>query len=267
MSLKRFPSFCTCARLVAILAAGTGVAQAADRYEGTAFDRSGHVAYRETHWRYAEDGTQRRLVLYRCADGSPFARKQMHWVSATEASPDFDFLDQRDGYREGLVSSPAGRQVYWQPNAAQAQQRKPVRLGTDAVADAGFDSFIRRHWDALSAGRSIRTAFLLPADFDLVPVVIRLAQRSPSAGRSSDVTFSIELDRWYAFAAPGISVTYDRDGRSLREFDGAVTIRDYRGRRQVARVEFLDSGRGIAASPDDIAAAIAAPLVARCAGS
>lgn len=253
--------------LAALLALTAGLAQAAVRYEGSAFDRSGRVAYRETHWRYAEGDIQRRLVLYRCPDGSPFARKRMHWVSATEASPDFDFLDQRDGYREGLDSGPEGRQVFWRANGATAEKRTPIQLQPDAVADAGFDNFVRRHWDALTGGTPLRTVFLVPSDGDVVPVVVRLAPRQQAAAESSTVTFSIELDRWYAFAAPAMTVTYDRADRRLREFNGAVTIRNDRGGRQTARVEFPDDGRAAATSHEDIAAATAVPLVARCSGS
>lgn len=245
-------------------ASGTGVAEAADRYDGVAYDRSGTVVFRETHWRYAEGSAHMRLVLYRCVDGRPFARKQMRWQEGNETSPDFDFLDQRDGYREGLASRAEGREVYWQANGGAAEKREQVSLGPDAVVDAGFDSFVRRHWDELVAGSPVKTVFLLPSDFDAIPVVIRLAPGQQTAKDSSAVTFSIALDRWYAFVAPTISVTYDRADRRLREFNGAATVRDGRGRRQVVRVEFPAEWRLVDAPVEDVATAATEPLVARC---
>lgn len=227
-----------------------------------AYDRAGRVAYRETHWRYAQGDTRLRLVLYRCADGRPFARKHMRWQPANEASPDFDFLDQRDGYREGLISGPDGREVYWQPSRAAEERRARVVLGPDSVVDAGFDNFVRRHWDTLVAGEPLRTAFLLPADLAAVPVVIR---RVPGADPepASPVRFAVELDRWYAFAVPALSLTYSPSGRRLQEFQGAVTIRDDQGKRQKLRVAFSTAAPS-AAAQGDIAAAAAEPLAARC---
>lgn len=248
--------------LCCALILGAAASTAAERDDGVAYDRAGRVAYRETHWRYAEGDTHRRLVLYRCADGRPFARKHMHWQQANEAAPDFDFLDQRDGYREGLAGAAGGREVYWQPSRSAEERRALVRLGPDAVVDAGFDSFIRRRWDELATGEVLRTAFLLPADLAAIPVAIR---RVPGAQPEPDAAvarFTVELDRWYAFVAPTLTLAYAASTRRLREFQGAVTIRDEQGKRQKLRVAFPAAPS--AASAGDIAAAAAEPLVARC---
>jgi len=247
-----------------VAAAMLAPAHAADRYEGAAYDRAGRVVYRETHWRYTEADRQQRLVLYRCPDGRPFARKQMRWQEGAGAAPDFDFLDQRDGYREGLRSRAQGREVYWQGSGPAPERSEQVQLGPDAVADAGFDSFVRRRWDDLVAGRPVHTAFLIPGDFDAVPVVIRLAADAAASADSSAVTFAIVLDRWYAFAAPTTLLTYGRADRWLREFRGTGTIRDERGRRQAVRVEFPADGRQATVAAGEIEAAAAEPLADHC---
>ena len=69
------------------------------RQEAIAYARKGDtVLYRESHWRYRQEGVARRLVLYRCPDGRAFARKTVVERPAAQA-PDFDFEDARDGYR------------------------------------------------------------------------------------------------------------------------------------------------------------------------
>jgi len=68
-----------------------------------------------------------RPALYRRASGEPFARKWVRDVGLDEF-PDFELLEARDGYREG-VRTHDGR-----------SQR------TQAVADAGSDAFVRNHW-------------------------------------------------------------------------------------------------------------------------
>lgn len=85
---------------VLLLAAARAPAQ--QRTEGLAYPaKGGPLVYRENHWLYRDGGQASRLVLYRCPDGRPFARK--HAVdSAGALAPDFDFLDARTGYREGV---------------------------------------------------------------------------------------------------------------------------------------------------------------------
>lgn len=243
------------AALVAAAAHGAG------RYDGVAYGPTGSVVYRETHWRYAAGAEQRRLVLYRCPDGRPFARKLMRWQDANESAPDFDFIDQRSGYREGLASRPGGRDVYWQLSGSSTEKREQVQLGPDVVVDAGFDSFVRGRWDQLVAGGLVRTTFLLPAFFEAVPVVIRRADDVEA--EPSTLTFTIELDRWYRFAVPVLSLTYDRASRRLRQFHGPVTIRDARGGRQRLRVEFPD-GAAKEVADDDVAGAAVEPLIRHC---
>ena len=79
-------------------------AEAIERYEGQAYGRDdGRLRYRETHW---SSGNGRRIVVYRCPGGEPFARKVVQPAGAS-AAPDFEFFDARDGYREGVRSRQA----------------------------------------------------------------------------------------------------------------------------------------------------------------
>ena len=99
--------------LLALLAlSGPAMPLAAERYEGIAYSHgTDRIVYRETHWLFDRDGTQQRLVIYRCADGTPFGRK---WVGAAPSAtaPDFDYEDARDGYREGVRTEKNARLVF-----------------------------------------------------------------------------------------------------------------------------------------------------------
>ena len=58
-------------------------AMAIEHYEGLAYEKkSGKLLYRESHW--LQEG--QRLVLYRCPDGKPFARKKVLGSSAASTS-------------------------------------------------------------------------------------------------------------------------------------------------------------------------------------
>lgn len=98
---RRFsPAWLPCVLLVACDAVSTAELR---HYEGEARDPdSGALLYREKHLvRLSEGEPQERLVLYRCADGTAFALKQVDYRTSRTA-PEFTLEDVRTGYREGL---------------------------------------------------------------------------------------------------------------------------------------------------------------------
>lgn len=218
------------------------------------------MLYRETHWRYQEKDKQpwQHLVLYSCPDGTPFARKRLIESPSAEV-PDFDFLDARDGYREGVRSQAAGREVYVQLNAKSPLEHQPMRMPPGAVIDAGFDAFVRSHWAALSQGDSVKVPFLIPSRKDYLDVKIADARDAVVDGRPVR-RLRMKLAAWYGFALPNIDLAYERDGSRLVEFQGIGTIRDAQGRQLDVRIVFPADLRKDAPPAADIAQAIARPL-------
>jgi hypothetical protein len=233
------------------------------RQEAVAYARKGDaVVYRESHWRYRQDGVARRLVLYRCPDGRAFARKTVVERPAAQA-PDFDFEDARDGYREGVRTGPGGRVVYVREAGAARPEERTLTTPPGAVIDAGFDASVRQHWDALRAGREVTQPFLLPSRFAFVPVRLDPGPAVRWNGVPAQ-RLSMKLDRWYAFVAPTMQLTYASPDQRLLEFAGIATIRDDEGRHQDVRIVFPQP-----ATPADaraLQAALATPLVRQCRG-
>ena len=96
--------------------------------EVTASD-SGALLYREAH--YVEPAPRAgRLVVYRCPDGRPFARKR---VEGGGAAPDFLMEDGRDGYREGVRSNGRAREAF-------VTSRGRTRSSPLAVSSAAVNS-------------------------------------------------------------------------------------------------------------------------------
>ena len=220
----------------------------------------GALLYRESHWLYREGAAARRLVLYRCPDGRAFARKTVLERAAPQA-PDFDFEDARDGYREGVRSTPGGRVVYVRPRAGAPLRERRVDVPPNAVIDAGFDASVRQHWDRLRAGRELAQPFLVPSRMDFIPVRVRPGPQVEWRGTPAQ-RMTMRLDRWYGFAAPSMELTYASADRRLLEFAGIATIRDATGRHQDVRIVFPQ-----ALAPADAGAlqrALASPLVSRC---
>jgi hypothetical protein len=237
------------------------LAHAADRYDGLAYaPRSSALVYRETHWRYLDRGVAARLVLYRCPNGDAFARKQV-FDRPNESTPDFELVDARDGYREGVRTLASGREVFWQANRDTAARQRKIEVGGEAVIDAGFDALVRSQWVPLMAGKSVSAKFLLPSSQDFLKVNIR---RQPSNAEPGTVRIGMGLDAWYGFVAPDTELVYRLRDRWLLRFEGVGSIRNPKGRHQVVRIEFPDKLRVAGVGQGEVDAAIKAPLKRRC---
>lgn len=229
-------------------------AAALEHYEGQAYRlKGGQLLYRESHWLQA-DGE--RLVLYRCPTGEPFARKV---VSDGTPAPDFELVDARDGYREGVRTRDGQREVFTQANGKAGEQRKPLPSRSQQIIDAGFDAYIRQQWNTLTPSDTRQVAFVLPSRLDTLAFKLQPRDSRDPAARS----FRLSLDAWYGAAIPGITVTYAQAGRRLLRFEGIGNIRDDQGDYPSVRIEFPPAQRR-SATPGEIDAARRQPLVNRC---
>ncbi|WP_373790380.1 hypothetical protein [Achromobacter insuavis] len=233
-----------------------GAQAANEHYLGYAYaPHGGAERYREEHWVVRDGARQTRLVLYRCPDGAAFARK---WVrgGVDDPAPDFALFDQRDGYREGVSSRGAERHAYVQARASATTRSQALPPAEDAVIDAGFDAWLRAHWDPPATP----LRFLVPSRLALMPLEV---QARDVPGQREGV-FRLRLDAWYGFAAPPLRVTYDRDSRRLRRFEGPSNLRDGNGGTQTVRIEFPADAELAPPTQQDMDAAAATPLTGRC---
>lgn len=236
-------------------------AEAIERYEGQAYGRDdGRLRYRETHWSSANG---RRIVVYRCPGGEPFARKVVQPAGAS-AAPDFEFFDARDGYREGVRSRQGAREVFLQERAGSNLKSRPLPMRAGAVIDAGFDALVRQQWDRLAAADGLVVPFLLPSRFAFYPV--RIAPSSREEPTQRERRFRMTLDHWLGFALKPIELRYSMRDRRLLEFRGVATIRDAKGRHQDVRLVYPEGQRTLGLSQVEFARALALPLVSRCQG-
>ena len=227
--------------LVLALALAALPAQAALTFEeGMARDpESRALLYREHHLvRRAEGKPTERLVIYRCADGTPFARKRVDYRRSMQA-PEFSFEDARLGYREGLRRQ-GGTDTVWVRDARGETERSATLDDPAArlVADAGFDEFIRSHWTPLVSGQSVPLRFAVPSRLQTLGFKVD-RQGSVTLGKEQAETFRLKLGGLLGWVAPHIDVAYGRDSRRLLRFEGLSNLRSDDGRSQlVARIEF-----------------------------
>lgn len=231
------------------------------RYEGLAYPAGGGgLVYREVHWLYRDGGVDARLVMYRCPDGRAFARKTLREVAGPSA-PDFEFVDARSGYREGVRSRGGTREVFYRDRAGAREVARPLPKAAGLVVDAGFDRFVQAHWARLGRGQ-VTAPFLVPSRFQTVDIRVGDATEARERGRPVR-RMGMVLAGWRGLVVPRIELTYDVAERRLLRFTGPGTVRDARGRLQMLRVEFPAAPvAGVPAA--EIAAARHETLVQAC---
>lgn len=244
-------------RLAGVVTAFVGctTAVANESVRGDAFDaKTGTLLYREIHFVDDDASRLRRLVLYECPDGRPFARKAIR-RSGDPQAPDFEMVDARWNYREGVRTRDGVREAFVQRSEALPENTQTLEMPSDAVIDAGFDEFVRKHWDDLAAGRTLDFPFLVPSRRRFFDFKVAALSSEPTLLR-----IRLSLGAWYSFLLPHIDVAYERRTRRLIEYDGMSNIRDGALKNYNVHTRF-----SYALTEKTLAAALDAPLSPDCA--
>lgn len=229
--------------------------------EGRARDPgSRELMYLEHHLIRRDQGRPaERLVMYRCPDGTAFARKRVDYSDSAQA-PEFSLEDARLGYGEGLRRSRGSETVWVRASAGETERSAPVAGTTALVADAGFDEFVRVNWRTLVSGQSVPLRFAVPSRLQALGFRVDRQASIELDGEPAE-SFRLRLGGLLGWIAPHIDVVYGRDSRRLLRFEGLSNLRSDDGRSQlVARIEFPTPA--VAASEGQWQALAAEPLVA-----
>lgn len=245
--------------LLLVSVAGLG-AQGPRHFEGTAYAGT-TVVFKEEHFHFSAAGAvATQLVLYRCASGEPFARKWVRAVSNDEA-PDFELIDARTGYREGVRTIGGRREAFVQSDRKSAVRTVVLPDRPDPVIDAGFDAFVSNRWDRLDVAPHM--SFVVPSRLGYLDMRIKSSAFETLNGEPVRHV-QLGLGTWYAFVAPTINLFYASSDRSVRRFEGLSNILDVSGRRQSLRVEFPVSAVFPTPTQREIDRAAALPLADSC---
>jgi hypothetical protein len=213
------------------------------RYSGTAYSLDDdQILYREDHTLTMKDGQPiERTTLYYDADNQLFAEKNNRYRSQfnnsdtnntdsnntgsdNSATPDFMLTDDRYGYSESMEQD--GKR--W-----RVEYKKPEESGNKIlskpdytpVIDAGFDEFVRAHWNDLMEGDTVNFSFAVPSrlewiDFRLIPL----------AQKGGTLTVEMRLkSRWIAWLLDPVFLTYDIKSKRLLTYRGLTNIRTMNG--------------------------------------
>jgi len=231
-------------------------------FEGTAY-AGAKAVFKEEHFRFADaTGVSTQLVLYRCPSDQPFARKWVRDVVNSEA-PDFELVDARTGYREGVRTVAGRREAFVQTDRNSALRTVVLPARADPVIDAGFDAFVSNRWNELDDPDKGRMAFVVPSRLGYLDMRIKSTDLETLDGEPVR-RVRLGLDTWYGFVAPTIDLLYASSDHSVRRFEGLSNLLDARGRRQAVRIEFPVSAVFPAPTQQEIDRAAALSLSDSC---
>ncbi len=244
--------------VLALCAAGTLNAKTL-AYIGEARTLEGKAIYEEHHLvRFAGAQPAARLVTYRCPDGQAFARKQVDYGTPLFA-PKFRLEDQRFGYVEGFDNGAA----FVQAGKAAAEEREAIDAGANLVVDAGFDEFVRQHWDELQAGEAVSLEFLVPSRLSAYKFKLRKIRTETIYDEPASV-FELAVSGLLGWFADPLEAGYRDSDRRLMHFQGLTNIRQTLDSNIVAQIRFPPT-REEASSTDAAWATASAEPLSNCA--
>lgn len=215
--------------------------------------------YREQHWiRLIDMMPVERLVLYRCMDGTAFARKRVNYLPSAQA-PAFEFVDVRRGYLEGLRYKQNQAALWYQP-PGKVPEKNALMTVKNLVADAGFNEFIRINWPKLRAGNALPLHFAVPTRLQAYKFNLKQTRESQFAGVAA-VTYQLKLSGLWSLLADPIEVTYEKSTKRLLRFQGLSNLRNDAGQFDLmTQIDFTQPVRN--APEEDWQKTISTPLAA-----
>jgi len=232
--------------LFLILASLSHLANASLRFEeGIARNPDNQqLLYKEQHWvRFNQLAPVERMVIYRCMDGTAFARKRVNYLPSAQA-PAFEFIDVRKGFIEGLRYK-QNLAALWYRTPDTTAEKNALLAAQNLVADAGFNEFIKINWMKLRAGNVLPLRFAVPTRLQAYKFNLRQTGESQFAGVAA-VTYQMKLSGLLSLISDPIEVTYDKASRRLLRFRGLSNLRDDAGQFDLmAQIDFAQPAREV----------------------
>lgn len=201
---------------------------------GVATDKAGQFLYCEVIFRPGEE----RLDIEYSRNNRLFATKQLSYRQSLKM-PEVLQRDSRTGeVREAkLINNQLI--LKYQPNRDKKMGEAHIAMNKADVVDAGFDNYVRLHWNELASGTIVPINFASMAHLKVLPLRIRSQPLSICDSQAQDgFCFQVEIDNALLRLVLGnIKLLYDKQHR-LQKFDGIVNVTDEEGNNQKAIIHY-----------------------------
>ena len=183
----------------------------------------------------------RTRVLYYTPSGRRFAEKDLLGAAsedgAATSQPEVVQQDYRNGERREVRKGGDSWLLRYRKSASAGWKETRIPINAIDVIDAGFDDYVRNHWDELAAGRTARFDFASPAHGRGIELRARRAD-CRSDDRQS-LCLRVDLAQpLLRFFAGDLYLVYDRATRRLQQFEGIVNILDDRSDAQRLQIHY-----------------------------
>lgn len=229
---------------IALLVSGVSLPVAATefRFTGIAESEAGQVLYREHHnvKGQCDNGLfqpQQHSVAYRKdSNETPFATKDLAYTSS-EIRPKVDFF--QPGFDESMkirYPRPQELVVTWNtPGTGSDIKTFEVPFTDSTVVDAGFDNFVRRHWQSVLSGKSVEFRFLGPTRGEHYGFVLE-----PVSSDKVNAEHEVQIrptGMVLRFLVDPIVLGYNKSG-ALTDYYGLTNIRKNQDENYTAHIRY-----------------------------
>ncbi|SOB75278.1 hypothetical protein SAMN04488490_0843 [Marinobacter sp. LV10R510-11A] len=231
--------------LTAAIALATPVSADVFKFTGTAESQDGKALYEEQHTieGSCDNGAFRplehRVIYSRQAEGGneTFAEKSLDY-SPSNIRPTVIF--QQPDFQESLEISYADSgsvNVVWQQPGGDTK-RSSVAVSENLVVDAGFDNLVRRNWEKVVSGESVKFRFLAPTRGTDYAFILEPTQ---SQAVRADHVVQIRPDSMLLkFLVDPIILGYNNKG-ALTAYSGLTNVRENTDQNYTATIRYAAS--------------------------
>ncbi|GGE73112.1 hypothetical protein GCM10011533_26890 [Streptosporangium jomthongense] len=238
---------CRCPVLVGValgafaLPALAGVFQ----FSGVAESSNGKELYEEQHTVEGsctngvfEPLEHRVVYVRRSGDGTTsFAQKRLDY-STSAIRPVVDYRQPDFGETLDVTYPDAGSaSVVWQPPSGDIE-RSRIDVSDNLVVDAGFDNLVRRNWNRVTGGESIRFRFLAPTRGTDYAFILEPAQ--PSSLNAEHLVQIRPDNLVLGLLVDPIILGYNRQG-ALTVYSGLTNVRENVSQNHTATIRYAVS--------------------------
>ncbi|MDX1960027.1 MAG: hypothetical protein SFU98_15780 [Leptospiraceae bacterium] len=200
------------------------------QFFGTATDlKTGKFLYTDNHKENWVNGKHVSSdIEYKNSSGKAFAKKTISFAKNSELA-EFKLEDFRDGYIEGAKINGKEVTLFFKKNSSEELQEKTFPIPTNAVADGGFDYFVRNNWDYLDKGNKKTFQMFAPSQQDNFKFLVKKINRK-EFNDEDYLNLKLELDSIIGVFLPSINLTYSRKTRRIANYEGISNINNEKGK-------------------------------------